>query len=357
GHTVTYVNRKAFSAGAFISFATQKIYMAPQSVIGAAAPIMLTPGGTRPEVMPDTMEAKISSGVSALVRASAEKNGYNVEVADAMVKRTRELKIGDKVINEKGEILTLTDIEAAQLYGQPPKSLLSSGTVASRDALLERLGYTHAQIRKITPSGVEKLGSWINTISPILLMIGAIGIYLEFKMPGVILPGIIGVTAFAIYFLGGYVAGFSGAEWVAIFIVGLVLVAVELFVFPGTIALGLAGVSLMIVAILMAMVDMYPGMPSWPTLPQLRIPLQTISIAFFGSLAAIGILAKFLPKTSLYGALVSQSASGVKTDAQLQQQQSSRQGQIGVTISALRPGGKAQFGEDILDVMSQGDLV
>ncbi|MDQ6633001.1 MAG: ATP-dependent Clp protease proteolytic subunit, partial [Verrucomicrobiota bacterium] len=79
GKTVTYVNRKAFSAGAFISFASQKIYMAPQSVIGAAAPIMLAPGGTSPEAMPDTMEAKISSGVSALVRANAEKNGYNVE--------------------------------------------------------------------------------------------------------------------------------------------------------------------------------------------------------------------------------------------------------------------------------------
>ncbi len=357
GKTVTYVNQKAFSAGAFISFATQKIYMAPQSVIGAAAPIMMSPGGTGVEAMPDTVEAKMSSGVSALVRANAEKNGYNVEVADAMVKRTKELKIGDKVLNEKGQILTLTDTEAAQLYGQPPKPLLSSGTVVSLNALLERLGYGHAQIRKITPSGVEKLGSWINTISPILLMIGAIGIYLEFKMPGVILPGIIGVAAFAIYFLGGYVAGLSGAEWVAIFIVGLALVAVELFVFPGTIAVGLGGVGLMIVAIVMAMVDMYPGMPSWPTLPQLRIPLQTISIAFFGSLVAIGILAKLLPRTSLYGALVSQSASGVKTDQQLQKQQSSRQGQIGVTISPLRPGGKAQFGQEILDVMSQGDLV
>ncbi|HXG47710.1 MAG TPA: hypothetical protein VNO52_08800, partial [Methylomirabilota bacterium] len=58
GETVTYVNRKAFSAGAFISVATRKIYMAPQSVIGAAAPIMLSPGGTGVEKMPDTMEVK-----------------------------------------------------------------------------------------------------------------------------------------------------------------------------------------------------------------------------------------------------------------------------------------------------------
>src|SRR6185436_6612505 len=101
GETVTYVNRKAFSAGAFISFATKKIYMAPQSVIGAAAPIMLSPGGTGAEAMPDTMEVKMTSAISALVRANAEKNGHNVEVADAMVKKTKELKIDGKVLNEE----------------------------------------------------------------------------------------------------------------------------------------------------------------------------------------------------------------------------------------------------------------
>src|SRR5437867_11156315 len=55
GHTVTYVNHKAFSAGAFISVATQKIYMAPQSVIGAAAPMLMIPGGGPTEI-PQTVE-------------------------------------------------------------------------------------------------------------------------------------------------------------------------------------------------------------------------------------------------------------------------------------------------------------
>ena len=120
GETVTYVNHKAFSAGAYISFATQKIYMAPQSVIGAAAPIMISPGGGGVEAMPDTVEAKMSSAIAALVRANAQKNGHNVEVADAMVKKTKELKIDGKVLNEKGQILTLTDQEAQQEYGDPP---------------------------------------------------------------------------------------------------------------------------------------------------------------------------------------------------------------------------------------------
>jgi len=70
GQTVTYVNRKAFSAGAYISFATQKIYMAPQGVIGAAAPVAAAPGGgTQP--LPDTVEVKEASALSSLVRANA----------------------------------------------------------------------------------------------------------------------------------------------------------------------------------------------------------------------------------------------------------------------------------------------
>src|SRR6266850_3135759 len=74
GQTVTFVNTKAFSAGAFISVATQKIFMTPGSVIGAAAPIIISPGGGGVEKTPETYEVKMTSAVSALVRASAEKN-------------------------------------------------------------------------------------------------------------------------------------------------------------------------------------------------------------------------------------------------------------------------------------------
>jgi membrane-bound serine protease (ClpP class) len=357
GETVTYVNRKAFSAGAFISFATQKIYMAPQSVIGAAAPIMLSPDGGGAEAMPDTVEAKMSSAISALVRANAEKNGHNVEVADAMVKKTKELKIDGKVLNEKGQILTLTDQEAKEEYGTPPKPLLSDGTVENFSALLKELNLDNATVKKISASGVEKLGTWINAISPLLLIIGVIGCYIEYKTPGFGLPGIVGITAFAIYFFGGYIAALSGAEWIAIFIIGLALLASELFVHPGTILPGLIGGILILVSLIMATVDIYPGVPSIPTMPQLRVPLQEVGVALLISFAIVIVLMRYLPKTPLYGALVSQTASGVGSDIRLAQKQTSREGQIGVAISALRPGGKAQFGDEIVDVMTQGDLI
>lgn len=356
GRTVTFVNKKAFSAGAFISFATQKIYMAPQSVIGAAAPIMASPTGGAQEIG-GTMEVKATSAISALVRANAEKNGHNPAVADAMVKKTTELKLDDKVINEKGQILTLTDQEAAREYGKPGKPLLSAGTVETVAALLKKLGLEAAQVKRVEPSGAEKLASWVNTISPLLLIIGIAGIYIEFKTPGFGLPGIIGITAFTIYFFGGYVAGLTGLEWVAVFIVGIALVALELFFFPGTLVLGFAGFGLILVALVMAMVDMYPGAPSLPTLPQLQVPLNDLALAAVGAGIVIAILSRVLPRTSLYPALVSQGASGVRTEAALTATQQQRLGQVGVALSTLRPGGKAQFGDDILDVVSEGDLI
>ena len=356
GQTATFVNKKAFSAGAFISVATQKIFMAPLSVIGAAAPIMMVPGGT-PQDMPETMQAKMNSALRALVRTSAEKNGYNIEVVEAMIDKSKELKIDGKVLNEKGQILTLTNTEAEREYGEPPKPLLSSGTVETIEELLQKLGYVDAARVDIKPTGVERLATWINVISPLLLIIGIAGIYIEFKTPGFGLPGIIGIVAFALYFFGGYIAGLSGLEWIAVFLLGLALVGLELFVFPGTVALGLIGAVLMLVALVMAMVDVYPGMPAIPTFEKLELPLRDLFIAFVGGGAAVLLLSRWLPRTSIYGKLVSQTASGMSTVAELEQKQKSRIGQVGVAISSLRPGGKAQFGDEILDVISQGDMI
>jgi membrane-bound serine protease (ClpP class) len=201
GRTVTYVNRNAFSAGAFIAVSTQEIYMAPQSVIGAAAPIMMAPTGGV-EGVPDTVEQKMTSAVRAMVRTSAEKNGHNVQVIEAMIDKTRELKIDGEVLNEKGQILTLTNVQAEKEYGNPAKRLLSRGTFESMDALLKHLGLADAKRVEVQPTGAEKVGTFLEKISPLLLIVGIIGVYIELKTPGFGLPGIVGLTAFRFSFLG-----------------------------------------------------------------------------------------------------------------------------------------------------------
>src|SRR5213593_1547447 len=91
--TYAYVNPKAFSAGAFIAAATDKIFMAPGSVIGAATPIVLAPGGEGVANLPKTFEEKMSSAMRALIRATAEQKGHNPAVFEAMVDADRGLTV------------------------------------------------------------------------------------------------------------------------------------------------------------------------------------------------------------------------------------------------------------------------
>jgi membrane-bound serine protease (ClpP class) len=222
---------------------------------------------------------------------------------------------------------------------------------------LKKLDLGGAQVTRISATGAEKLGTWINAISPILLIIGVVGFYIEFKTPGFGLPGITGICAFVLYFFGGYIAALSGAEWILVFIVGVALLASELFVHPGTILPGLFGATLIVVSLVMGMVDVYPGGPLVPTLPQFRLPLQQLVLALAIATIIILLLMRYFPKTPLYNVLISQSASGVQSDLQRREKQISRKGQVGVAISALRPGGKAQFGDEIVDVITQGDMI
>ena len=375
GLTVTYVNKDAYSAGAFIAVATEKIYMAPQSVIGAAAPIMMSPTGGVSE-MPSTMEVKMNSAIRAKIRTQAEKNGYAVDVVEAMVDKTKKLERDGKIICEEGDILTLTNLEAEAKYGEAQTRLLSSGTVESIDALIIELGYDGAQRVDVAPLGVEELGTWINAIAPILLLIGIIGLYIEFKTAGFGVFGAVGIAALVLYFFGGYVSGLAGIEWVGIFVVGVALVAVELFLLPGTIFIGLIGVVCMFVALVMGMTDLYPNMPWFPAgegeggggvvpqvegidfvMPDFSRPIHDLLIAFALSVPIIWALAKYLPQTALFAAFTSSAASGVESVAAVAAEVESRLGQAGTSTTPLNPGGKAMFGDALCNVITQGEMI
>jgi membrane-bound serine protease (ClpP class) len=373
GETVTYVNKDAYSAGAFIAVSTQKVYMAPQSVIGAAAPIMMSPTGGVSE-MPSTMEVKINSAIRAKIRTQAEKNGYAVDVIEAMVDKKKKLERNGKTICEEGDILTLTNLEAEAKYGESKEPLLSSGTVESVDALIAELGYAGAQRVDVQPLGAEQLGTWINAISPILLLIGIIGLYIEFKTPGFGVFGTIGIAALVLYFFGGYVSGLAGVEWVGIFALGIALVAVELFLLPGTLIIGMIGVACVFVALVMGMTDIYPNLPWFPTgdgggdiapqiegidfaLPDFSKPVRDMMIAFLLSIPVIWALAKFLPYTALFANFASEAASGVNSVAAVTAEVDSRLGQVGEATTPLHPGGKAMFGDELYTVITQGEFI
>src|SRR6266705_1738324 len=118
--TYTFINTNAGSAGALIAVATQHVYMAPVSAIGAAAPIL--PTG---EDLPSTAGGKTISYWSALVRGSAIKNDHNHDVAEAFMNKDKEVKIVDRVVHPKGAVLTLNSQEATERINRKP--LLAEG--------------------------------------------------------------------------------------------------------------------------------------------------------------------------------------------------------------------------------------
>jgi membrane-bound serine protease (ClpP class) len=348
--TYIYINPRAISAGALIALATQKIYMAPSAVIGAAAPV--TSGG---EDLPKTMTDKTVSALSAMARAAAEKNGHRPEVADAFISKDREVKIGDVVVHKADSLLTLSASEATKLYDNQP--LLAAGLADSLEEMLKSAGLTGA-VQTIEPSGFEQAAFWITSLAPLFLLGGMLGAYIEFKTPGFGLPGILSLCCFVIFFTGHYLAGLAGWEVGVFFFLGLLLVLGELILHPGTILPGVAGLLLMVGAVLWAMIDRYPGEPFLPTTQMLARPLWNLGLALLLAILAGWVLAKYLPKTSFYHRIVLLSTvHGSPATAAAPRASAVQIGQSGTAHSMLRPAGKAEFGGQTVDVVTEGDFI
>src|SRR5713101_2361583 len=291
--TYTFINTNAGSAGALIAIATQHIYMSPVSAIGAAAPIL--PNG---EDLPATAKEKTISYWSALIRGSAIKNGHNPDIAEAFMNKDKEVKIGDRVVHPKGAVLTLNAQEATEKINGKP--LLAEGIVDSIADLTKKAGLK-GNVVTIEPTGFEQIAFWITALAPLLLLGGILGAYLEFKIPGATWPGIISAICFALFFLGHYLAGLAGWVVVALFILGMVLVLIEILFFAhSTIVFGVVGIFLIVASLLWAMIDRYPGETFFPTSQMLAMPLLKLFFAMIAAAIVIAILARYLPRTGLY---------------------------------------------------------
>ena len=346
GTTITYVNDEAMSAGAFISATTDEIWFAPSGIIGAAAPVSM--GGQEVEV---TMRQKVVSYLKARIRATSEGKRYRGEVISAMIDANYELKIGDKVIKEKGELLSLTATEAAEQHGEPPAPLLSSGTARSIDDLiLQRFGPGERVITTLAVTWSESLAVWLNAISTILLGVGLLALYIEFKTPGFGIFGVVGIICLAIVFLSSYIAGLSGHEPMLVFGLGLVLLAIEIFFFPGAIIFALTGLILMLGSLVWAMADLWPHEPlsvAWSG-DAFVGPLSNLGLGLVIAVALGIALARFIPRGWFWDKMIVQSTIGgaaqfaggdVGGEAEL----AGLVGREGVAATSLRPGGQVEI--------------
>jgi membrane-bound serine protease (ClpP class) len=353
--TYTFINTNAGSAGSLIAIATQHIYMAPVSAIGAAAPILSTG-----EDLPATAKEKTISYWSALIRGSATKNGHNPDVAEAFMNKDKEVKIGDRIVHPKGAVLTLNAQEASERINGKP--LLAEGVADSISDLIKKASLKGNEVT-IEPTGFEQIAFWITALAPLLLLGGILGAYLEFKIPGATWPGVISVICFALFFLGHYLAGLAGWEVVALFVLGMVLVLIEILFFAhSTIVFGVVGVFLMLASLLWTMIDRYPGQNFFPTGKMLAMPLLNMFIAIVGSFVIIALLARYLPRTSIYRrfALMDSNPPGPSlagVPRQFATALTLTPGTQGTAITVLRPSGKARFADHVVDVVTEGEFI
>lgn len=192
-------------------------------------------------------------------------------------------------------------------------------------------------------------------VAGMLLWVGLLGLYVELKVPGFGVPGLIGIAAMALLFGSQYAVGHASPLEILLFVVGLILIVVEVAVIPGFGVVGVAGIACTLIGLVLALQS-----GSWP---DLRLPgaraamleaLFSISLGFLGFLGAIALIARFFPSVPLLNRLVQtgELAASVASPDDV-----ALLGHSGRALSDLRPAGKVAIGDRILDASTSGGYV
>ncbi len=371
----------SWSAGALISFSSQKIYMAPGTSIGAAAPVYQTSEGMQ------AAGEKTVSAVRTQLAAIAEKNGHAPEVAVAMVDKDVELSAlpreggydfflrdgssgseegpeeeGRIIISPAGKLLSLTAGEMER-YG------ISSGTVSTVDELQDELEIEN--LLKVEPSSADRVISLITsaTVTSLLLMVGLVALYMEISSPGFGIPGTLALVAFALLFLSSGLMGTLNSVELLLFLAGIVLLVVEVFLIPGFGIAGITGLVFMTAGLVLSRQGFFLPDTDW----QWEIFSRNLLLVF-GTLTAsfllMAVLMIFFPRIKVFRRLIltgsspplpaagSSSLSDPIAEGSREQPlpytSGSLVGRTGTVLTTLRPSGKILIEDERLPVVTDG---
>ena len=325
---VAFVDLQAASAGALISIACDSIYMRPGASIGAATVV-----NQNGEVMPD----KYQSFMRGMMRATAEAHGRRADGT-----WFRDPAIAEKMVDTAG-VLSFTPDEAIE-------ARYCEGKAGSIDEVIEHIGLEECEIVHQELSPLEKF--ILLMMSPLLqgifLMMIIGGIYFEIQSPGLGLPSIIALIGAVLYFSPLYISGLALNWEIVLFILGLILLAVEIFVTPGFGVAGVLGAILSLTALIFAMIDndtlYFEGKLN------LRALLEPCAIVLVSTVTALVLsiwgASKLYPRKSF--AYIAQKTElkgdegwvGVETDSL-----AACVGQVVTAATEMCPSGKVEYGE------------
>jgi membrane-bound serine protease (ClpP class) len=328
-----YVNPRAYSAGALIALSAKGIYMRPGAVLGAATPV--DGGGVK-------ASEKMVSAMRGEFRALAEARGLDPRVAEAMVDERVEVP----GVNEAGRLLTLSTNEALRVG-------FAKASVASEADLLRAIGLPDARVVTIEPNWAELVVRFLTNplVSPLLLSLGVLGLVFEIKTGAFGLGGLISLASLGLFFGSSLLVGLAGWEEVILLGVGLLALAVEVFVLPGFGAAGVLGAAALTAAVLLAMIG---GSPSTADVTQAFVVLGA-SLAITVAVAYAWI--RHLPNSGRFAGLFLRGGAHQADGYIAAPPRGDLVGQDGIAMTDLRPSGTAQIGQERVDVVTEGEYV
>ncbi|MEI7811373.1 MAG: NfeD family protein [Ignavibacteria bacterium] len=333
--TIAYIDKRAISAGALIALSCEKIAMVPGASIGAST--VVDESGKK-------QSEKYQSYMRSEMRSTAERNGRRADIAEGMV----DERIIIEGLVDGTKLITLTSAEAR-------KYNIADTVVSSKEDLLKAFGLNGAVIVEASSNRVEDFVRFLNNpvVSSLLIMIGLVGLFVEIKTPGAVFPGLIAAIALILFFGSGYILQLASVVDIVMFIAGVVLLLLEIFVIPGFGIAGILGIVLMISGLFLSLINNQSLTDS----SILNAALYQLAGSFVAGGVLIYLLLKILPKTNTFSHLILQQSETLSEGFISNPSFQDLNGKTGLALSVLRPAGVAVFNDRRIDVVSEGGYI
>ena len=334
-----WINKDAASAGALISIACDSIYMSSGASIGAAT-VVTGDGAQAPD--------KYQSYMRSIMRSTAEAKGRDPKIAEAMV--DEDIKVDS--ISMEGKVITFSTKEALK-YG------FCDAELNSIDEIMDRQGIENYEISSFELGSAEGIISFfLNPIvSSILILLILGGLYFELQTPGIGFAIIASITALILYLVPYYLNGVAENWEIIMFFIGIIFIALEVFVIPGFGIFGIAGLFTSITSLILIMLN--------NDLFDFTFVLSRDLVS--SSLSVLISVLSFL-LIVLFGGIKLTDSNAFKNIALAQTQEVSKGyksnrysnnivGKKGKSFTVLRPSGKIKIDSQIFDASTEGDFI
>lgn len=346
-----FIDNNATSAGALIAIACDSIYMSTGGSIGAAT-VVDQSGTPVPDKYQSFMRTKMRSTAESHGKITVVENGDTIEkwrrdpvIAMAMV--DKDIYIPE--ISDTGKVLSFS-VEEALFHGY------AEGKVETIEEVIAKAGFDDYEIVKYKVTAVDQVYGFLTNpiLQGILIMVIMAGIYFELQTPGVGFPLVAALIACILYFAPLYVEG-AAANWeILVFILGVGLIALEIFAIPGFGVAGISGIVLAVAGLTLSMVDNVGFDFSIGSGKSVSKAFLIVSVSMFLSLVASIYFGSKLITSPAFSHLVLNKTQK-REEGYVSVDNSIRLmiGKEGVCSTILRPSGKVIIDNEIYDAKSE----